>query len=63
MRHIVKMVTNLPNIITQQITVTINDRDFDVVARNIILLLLALTTETTADAGLSSDSMDVVIHL
>ena len=62
MRHIVEMVTNLPNIISQQITVTINDRDVDVVARSIILLLLALTTETTADAGLSSDSVDVVIH-
>jgi hypothetical protein len=60
----VKTVANLPDNISQQISVTINDRDFDVVARNTILLLLALTTECTADAGPSSlsDCVDVLIH-
>jgi hypothetical protein len=60
----VKTVANLPDSISQQVSITINDRDFDVVARNTILLLLALTAESTADAGLSSlsDSVDVLIH-
>ena len=40
----VKTVGSLPNSYGGNISVTINDIDFDIVARNIILVLLALTT-------------------
>jgi len=63
-RHIVKTVENLPNNVSQQIAITINDKEFDVVARNTILLL-ALTAETTADVGTSSlsDCVNILIHI
>jgi len=34
---------------TQQISVTMNDRDFDLVARNVVLLLLVLTADESTD--------------
>jgi hypothetical protein len=43
---------------TQQINVTMNDREFDVVARNTILLLLAFTAEDAL-----SDTVEALIHV
>jgi hypothetical protein len=56
----VKTVANLPNSTSQQVTITINDRDFDVVAQNTILLLLALTADE--DISSPSDTVDILIH-
>jgi hypothetical protein len=60
----VKTVASLPDGISQQVSITINDRDFDVVARNTILLLLALSARSTADTGAFtlSDCVDALIH-
>jgi hypothetical protein len=44
---------------TQQISVTINDREFDVVARNTILLLLALTGQDSTEAEENSMPIDL----
>lgn len=51
---------------TQQISVAINDREFDVVARNNILLLLALATQVNTEAKETTTSLDTaeaLLHL
>jgi hypothetical protein len=66
LRHVVKTIANLPDGITQQISVTINDREFDVVARNTILLLLALTAQGSTDIQGTTIPLDIseaLIHV
>lgn len=66
MRHIVKTIASLPHGMMQQFDVTINDLEFDVVARNAILLLLALTTQdsTTAEASTPPlSNAEALIHV
>lgn len=49
-RHIVKTIACLPIGFTQRIGMYINDIDLDVVARNLILLLVALSVEDDKEA-------------
>lgn len=44
LRNVVKTIADLPTEFNHQLHVTINDREFEVVARNIILLLFALAS-------------------
>jgi hypothetical protein len=66
LRHVVTTIANLPEGIPQQINVTMNDREFDVVARNTILLLLALTAQDSTDTQgttLPLDFAEALIHV
>lgn len=45
LRNVIKTVARLPLAYSNALDITINDRDFDIVARNLILLLVALTAE------------------
>jgi hypothetical protein len=56
-RNIIKTVVSLPETYNNSIRLTINDRDFDIVARNAIILLIALTTEDRKQA------VECMIHL
>ncbi|KFY46659.1 hypothetical protein V495_02325 [Pseudogymnoascus sp. VKM F-4514 (FW-929)] len=68
-RHVVKTIANLPDTMTQQLRVSMNDREFDVVARNVILLLLALTAQDFTDideakeTDSASDIAEALIHV
>ncbi|KAK3324964.1 hypothetical protein B0H66DRAFT_511247 [Apodospora peruviana] len=44
-RNIVKTIAQLPSSYVQRVDVTMNDRDIDIVARNVILLLVALVVD------------------
>ncbi|KAL3461958.1 hypothetical protein BJX64DRAFT_288910 [Aspergillus heterothallicus] len=57
LRHVVKSIAELPSSYRGSMEITLNDRDFDIVARNIILLLIATVVE---DVDTASDCM---IHL
>lgn len=59
LRNVVKTIADLPAAATQRINVTINDREFAVVARNVILLLFALS----APEGNPFDTAEALIHL
>lgn len=67
--HVVKTIANLPDTMTQQLRVSMNDREFDVVAGNVILLLLALTAQdfTNIDEAKETDSAsdiaEALIHV
>ncbi|KAJ0168197.1 hypothetical protein CTA2_8707 [Colletotrichum tanaceti] len=45
LRNVIKTVAQLPESYTQTVEATLNDRDLDIVARNAILLLIALVME------------------
>lgn len=51
LRHVVKTVSSLPQSYNKNLSIVINDIDFDVVARNTIMLLLALTISNEAEAA------------
>ncbi|PLB54875.1 hypothetical protein P170DRAFT_483657 [Aspergillus steynii IBT 23096] len=57
LRNVIKTLTDLPVNYNQSVSVTINDRDFDVVARNIILTLVALVVDDRDKA------IDCIIHI
>ncbi|KAF5664362.1 hypothetical protein FHETE_7119 [Fusarium heterosporum] len=57
LRNLVMTMTRLPASYTQPITVFINDRDLDIVARNTVMLLVALTAEA------HEDTVDCMIHI
>ncbi|KAJ5890842.1 uncharacterized protein N7473_007070 [Penicillium subrubescens] len=57
LRNVVKTVAHLPNSYNQSLEITLNDRDFDIVARNLILLLVALVVQN------SDQAIDCIIHL
>ncbi|KAH8674391.1 hypothetical protein BGZ60DRAFT_468760 [Tricladium varicosporioides] len=66
LRHVVRTIASLPHNMMQQFDVTMNDLEFDVVARNTILLLLALTIQdsTTAEASTSPlSNAEALIHV
>ncbi|KAJ5761103.1 hypothetical protein N7520_008259 [Penicillium odoratum] len=56
-RNLVRTVANLPSSYNQSVEAIINDRDFDIVAQNLILLLIALVVENVHEA------VDCIIHL
>ncbi|KAF7175088.1 hypothetical protein CNMCM7691_006492 [Aspergillus felis] len=57
LRNIVKTIAQLPSSYSQPLELTINDRDFETVAHNVILLLIALIVEEVDEA------VDCIIHL
>ncbi|KAL2293460.1 hypothetical protein FJTKL_05361 [Diaporthe vaccinii] len=57
LRNVIKTLARLPNSYNQTVEVTVNDRDLDVVARDIILLLIALVIDDIDKA------IDCIIHL
>ncbi|PYI11901.1 hypothetical protein BO78DRAFT_440822 [Aspergillus sclerotiicarbonarius CBS 121057] len=57
LRNLVKTIAQLPSSYSQPLEITVNDLDFDVVARNIVLLLLSLAVEEADEA------VDCIIHL
>jgi hypothetical protein len=57
LRNLVKTMAQLPRRYNQPISITMNDRDIDVVARNIILLLIALTAQE------NDETIDCMIHI
>ncbi|KAF0638218.1 hypothetical protein FPSE5266_00605 [Fusarium pseudograminearum] len=57
LRNVVKTVVELPSTYDQTINIVMNDRDLDVVARNAIMLLLALTAEG------QDEVIDCIIHI
>ncbi|KAM0319007.1 hypothetical protein ACHAPQ_010503 [Fusarium lateritium] len=56
-RNVIKTIAKLPEGHVKPVNITINDRDFDIVARNVIMLLIALTAEDQ-DAAI-----DCIIHV
>ncbi|OBS28259.1 hypothetical protein FPOA_02200 [Fusarium poae] len=57
MRNVVKTIAELPSTYDRDLDIVMNDRDLDVVARNVILLLLALTAEG------KDETIDCMIHV
>ncbi|RLL98932.1 hypothetical protein CFD26_107683 [Aspergillus turcosus] len=57
LRNVVKTIAQLPSRYSHSLELTINDRDFEIVARNVILLLIALVVEEVDEAA------DCIIHL
>lgn len=57
LRNVVKTIACIPTSYSNKVCVTLNDRDLDIVARNVILLLIALTCEDTAQA------VDCMLHV
>jgi len=57
MRNVVKTVASLPVTYTGDLFLAVNDLDFDIVARNFIVLLIALTTED------SEQAVQSIIHI
>ncbi|KEY72821.1 hypothetical protein S7711_04410 [Stachybotrys chartarum IBT 7711] len=62
LRNVVKTIVDLPTNVSQRVEVTINDREFAVVALNAIWLLLALTWQETAPAS-NLKVAESLIHL
>ncbi|KAH7037034.1 uncharacterized protein B0I36DRAFT_402498 [Microdochium trichocladiopsis] len=56
LRNLFKTLAELPESYTGTVRVTLNDRDLDVVARNIIMLLIALVLEDAEEA------IDCILH-
>jgi hypothetical protein len=57
LRNVIKTIASIPEGYCKPITMTINDRDFDIVARNVIILLATLVAQ---DINLAVDCM---IHI
>ena len=57
LRNVVKTIAQLPASYKQPLDVTLNDRDFDIVARNAILLLIGLVVEDIDKAA------DCMLHI
>lgn len=57
LRNVIKTIAHLPSSYNHLLEVTLNDRDFDIVSRNLILLLVALVV------GNSDEAVDCIIHL
>ncbi|KAH9204815.1 hypothetical protein DL95DRAFT_494481, partial [Leptodontidium sp. 2 PMI_412] len=66
LRHVVRRIASLPHNMMQQLDLTMNDLGFDVVARNTILLLLALTIQdwTTVETSTTPlSNAEAFIHV
>jgi hypothetical protein len=62
----VKTIAALPEDSSRRIDITVNDREFDVVARNTVLLLLAVSQQsntTTNKPTAPSETVEAMIHL
>lgn len=56
LRNLFKTIAELPESYTGTVQMTLNDRDLDVVARNVIMLLIALVLEDAEEA------IDCILH-
>lgn len=56
-RNVVKTIARIPSTYNQSVDVTMNDRDLDIVARNAIMLLIALVVDNIDEA------IDCIIHI
>ncbi|KND87546.1 hypothetical protein TOPH_07817 [Tolypocladium ophioglossoides CBS 100239] len=66
MRHVVKTISDLPHNAHQRINVVLNDKEFDVVARNALLLLLAFHVQRLVSGtghDYVSDAVEAMIHI
>lgn len=61
LRYVVKTVAGLLEGLTNKVDITMNDRQFEVVARNTIFLLLAFTTDDTKTS--KQITTEAIIHL
>ncbi|KAK2757688.1 hypothetical protein FQN54_004657 [Arachnomyces sp. PD_36] len=57
LRNVIKTVAGLPSTYNHPLDITINDRDPDIVVRNVILLLIAFTVENVDKA------VDCILHV
>lgn len=57
LRNVVKAIAQLPSSYNQSVEITMNDRDLDIVARNAIMLLVALVVDNIDEA------IDCIIHI
>ncbi|RKL09243.1 hypothetical protein BFJ68_g9188 [Fusarium oxysporum] len=57
LRNVVQTITQLPPSYEQPIEIIMDDHEFDVVARNVIILLLALTADDQDEAA------DCILHI
>lgn len=57
LRNVAKTIAQIPSSYNQPVDVTINDRDLDIVARNAIMLLIALVVDNIDEA------VDCMIHI
>ncbi|KAJ5389499.1 uncharacterized protein N7496_000567 [Penicillium cataractarum] len=57
LRNVIKTIAHLPSSYDHSLEITINDRDLDIAARNLIFLLVALIVENRDEA------IDCIIHL
>lgn len=57
LRNVTKTIAQLPSSYNQPVNVTMNDRDLDIVARNAIMLLIALVVDDINEA------IDCIIHV
>ncbi|TLS21936.1 uncharacterized protein PpBr36_09426 [Pyricularia pennisetigena] len=57
LRNVILSIGQLPDQYTQTVTTVLNDKEFDVVARNTIMLLILATVEDKAEAA------DCVLHI
>jgi hypothetical protein len=66
LRSVIKTCANLPETLTQDIEVTLNDREFQVVARNAVILLFALSSVSDTAIDNEQDTSELsesLIHL
>ncbi|RYN62674.1 hypothetical protein AA0119_g13108 [Alternaria tenuissima] len=65
LRNVVKTIRDLPESIHHEVEVTVNDWDFDVVARNAIILLLAFASmdDVSSDPGAYAMVSESLIHM
>ncbi|KAI3324399.1 hypothetical protein HD806DRAFT_522187 [Xylariaceae sp. AK1471] len=68
LRNVIKTIQELPNTFSHRIEVTINDRDFDVTARNVILLLFSCASHGNGNPGAPDhtamlETAEIMIHL
>ncbi len=57
LRNVVKTIAQLPNNYCQSVDVVVNDRDIDIMARNVLLLLIALVVDNVDEA------VDCMVHV
>ncbi|KAF2792338.1 hypothetical protein K505DRAFT_307801 [Melanomma pulvis-pyrius CBS 109.77] len=62
LRNVVKTLANLPNLYRNAVLITLNDREFEVVARNAILLLFVLTSLEDPQRSITGIA-ESVIHI
>ncbi|KAJ6276567.1 hypothetical protein J3E71DRAFT_187021 [Bipolaris maydis] len=65
LRNLIKTIRSLPDSFSRQMDVTVNDWEFDVVARNAVILLLVLASlnDKTSSQPSSDSAVEALIHI